>query len=372
MNKISKAINYRIWAGKFLEKHPNIHYIFFVLRRFGNHDFYNYLWVQNIYPSYFKLEHKGNLYKNKNIYLISLPSGKTTGMGTYFRYTLLALYAVDELSFTPVVEWTGESWFRENHRVNGTNNIFEYYFNQPSNVSLEEASNCFHVFSSNKTSEILYIGDADLGGAHDLFSLASYEVDEKYISKLGDICKKYIHLNSYTENYISVGFIKIFGVKYDDCDKKANRVLGIHIRGTDFKYHYDNHPNMVKPEEYKNAVDEALATGKFDSIFIATDDDNCLQWFIGKYGTQIRYYRDVYRSRGDRNIASEDQNRDNAHYLSGLETLRDIYTLAYCDGLICGLSQVSLCGRILNRSSKRNYIYEKVLSNGIYHTKSTK
>ena len=54
--------------------------------------------------------------------------------------------------------------------------------------------------------------------------------------------------------------------------------------------------------------------------------------------------------------------------LLGYEVLRDMYTLASCDGLVAGLSQVSYAARICKRSRNEKYDIEMILNKGInYH-----
>lgn len=365
-NKNSKKR--RKWS--FLYKHPNIHYILYCIRRFGNKSYYETLFrknIKDIYPSYFIIEKFGIKNKDK-IFLhidVQLPH---CGISAYFRYTLIDLYVSEELGFIPVIEWSGDSWLKEEKSINGTNNIYEYYFQEPTTFGIKDLYESFHVFSTKDNIDLHFIGDYDLGGTSDRTILAAYDVSEEYIQKLGTICRKYIKLNPTVESVMNKGFSKIFGSPYNISNtKKQNRVLGIHIRGTDYALNWHNHPTMVKPEQYKTLIDEAFNTGLFDKAFIATDDLNFLHWFIDIYGEKVIYYKDVFRGTGDFNIAGESQQRENAHYLSGLEPLRDIYTLAYCDGLISGLSGVPLCARIINRSIYKKYLFEKTISNGIYH-----
>lgn len=52
-------------------------------------------------------------------------------------------------------------------------------------------------------------------------------------------------------------------------------------------------------------------------------------------------------------------------YLLGLEVVRDMYALSYCNGLIAGLSQVSICSRIVKKSRKEEYEYLKIIDHGL-------
>ena len=50
---------------------------------------------------------------------------------------------------------------------------------------------------------------------------------------------------------------------------------------------------------------------------------------------------------------------------SGYEVLRDMYALAFCDGLVAGLSQVVNCARIVKESSGEEYDTLCIINNGI-------
>ena len=46
-----------------------------------------------------------------------------------------------------------------------------------------------------------------------------------------------------------------------------------------------------------------------------------------------------------------EKNRENHHYLLGLEIIRDVYTLAACRGFVCGMSYVGFMVQIIKRAN---------------------
>ena len=144
----------------------------------------------------------------------------------------------------------------------------------------------------------------------------------------------------------------------------GRKVLGIHVRGTDFKAGLEKHPIAVDTASYLGYIDEALENG-FEKVFVATDDESILSECIKRYSSKIIFFQDTYRS--DNGIALHMQKikrKDNEYYL-GLEVLRDVYTLAACDGLIAGLSQVSFCTQIFKYAQDKCYDYLRVIDNGV-------
>ena len=108
----------------------------------------------------------------------------------------------------------------------------------------------------------------------------------------------------------------------------------------------------------------------FQRIFLATDDVDTVNLFKKEFGEKLLTYADVTRSDGEVSVAFSEAGRMNHHYLLGQEVLRDMYTLAKCDGLIAGKSQVSICAYIQKRTTG-DYCYREILDAG-YNTDSSR
>lgn len=93
---------------------------------------------------------------------------------------------------------------------------------------------------------------------------------EEYISALGKISHKYIHLNDTVAPLIENDIQRLI------CGKKT---IGVHVRGTDFKHNYKWHPICITPEEYLAQVVELLEHGKYERVFLATDDSRTIELF---------------------------------------------------------------------------------------------
>lgn len=149
---------------------------------------------------------------------------------------------------------------------------------------------------------------------------------------------------------------------------RGGRVLGIHFRGTDFKRNYNGHPVNLTVEDYITEIDRIMEHKSYDTMFLATDDLEAIKKLINRYGQKLVYYSDVTRSEGDETVMKSDCVRENHHYLLGLEVLRDMLTLAECDGLVAGLSQVSMAARIQKKSYGKEYEELVIINKGMnYH-----
>ena len=349
--------NIKDYIGRELLKHPKINYLRTAWKYRHDSDFVDYVMHMYRDPNLLRMKSFGEKNLDKNIHLIAL--GGEMGLGGYLRRTFYGLADAERLGFTPVVQYLTESCvYAEHEPINGVSNPFEYYFEQVAEVSVRETYQSKSVF--------LFESAHDLRVEHDLGNTKAdraggYDVNEAYLHNLARLMKRYIRLNKSTENFVLDGVSVLGGL-----EGRSSKILGVHIRGTDYSLNWKNHPNMVSVDEFITTIDNVLQQYGFDYIFLATDDATRLKTLRERYGNKLLYYKDVHRSSGKVSVAEEKNNRPLNHYLNGLEVIRDMYTLASCNGLICGLSQVSFIARIIRLSQGTPYEFLKVLDKGIY------
>lgn len=295
----------------------------------------------------------GNANKDKCIYHISF-GGARHGFFAQFRTLLKYLAYADRFGFYPVVEWSREIPYAEKESIHGTYNPFEYYFVQPAGISVEEMRTSYNVFSSEEIHVTDFFLDREIPDGEN-----GYVISERFIERLAAVMKKYIRLNEWTEGYMQKEIGGLFG---------GRKTIGVHVRGSDYKGGYNNHPTIVPVGDYIRAADDMIRTGRYEQIFLATDDAQALRAFTEAFGSRLVYYTDVMRTDGDVSVAFCASERNNHKYLLGLEVLRDMLSLAACDGLVAGISQVSNCARIARKSYGREYEHMVILDRGINHT----
>ncbi|WP_303816122.1 hypothetical protein [Selenomonas ruminantium] len=271
------------------------------------------------------------------------------GMGAFLRWAIHGLWEADKYNWIPVIKFSGV--YDEKKVINGTTNMFEYYYKQPGKYDISSLKNetCF-LFDEGtlKRHANCYGMSKDL--------LVGYDINDKYIVDMGRLAAKYLHLNDSTQKYICDSINSII----DQNDK----VIGVHIRGTDYKLKWKNHPKMISPKQYYDYIDTLINNG-YNKIFLATDDEEYVELFMQKYARNIVLYGDVNRGRDKVNVAMAENRRANNNYLNGLEVIRDIYTLAACDALVSGLSQVSVASRIINQAIGKEYSECIIINNGV-------
>lgn len=295
----------------------------------------------------------GDMFPEDNIYHIKIyksidaknEEGQDMGICAALRATCKLLNFADSLKLFPVVEWGNSSRYYDSDMDSITTNVFEYYFEPVSKIDYREAKHGRIVIDAAPGNGSFLIG-----------SPSSYDVSQKEINVIGNIYKRYIRLNRTTKEYID---------EYLDKILNSGTILAVHARGTDYNLGMKNHPKIVNPEEYLIRAKEVYVRGKYDKIFLATDDENILELFREQFKEKLLYYEDVFRSKNHIGAHVMQSDRPLHHYKLGLEVLRDVYTLANCDALLCGLSQVSFAARYVNIAINRKFNEVVILDKGI-------
>lgn len=267
---------------------------------------------------------------------------------------LALLYFADKYDMRPVVRYHSGYCYAEKHPVNGTTNPFEYYFEQPAGIPLKELKTYRRVFRSRKENsyEVNRLCEDPNG----------YTRSETYLNEMARITAKYIRLNSIVKEKMDGEIQTLLG---------TGNILAVHVRGTDFKQNFNGHPVKVGIDEYIEATIRVFREGAYERIFLATDDDEAIEKYQEQFKDKVVFYQDVVRSKGNDTVMNSEIPRENHHYLLGYEVLRDMYTLAACDGFIAGLSQVSYAARIQKKSTGAEYRDLVILDKGInYHKRN--
>lgn len=303
-------------------------------------------------PAIVSLEKLEGEYPDNRIFYHIYMEESQSGFFADHNRLLAYLYFADFYKMTPVVEYTEKYCYAEKHPINGKTNPFEYYFVQPAGVDLEKLRKSGVACVRSKKENTLLVNQLNE-------QTNGYSRSDRYLREMARISSKYIHLCPESETYIRDGIKTKVGEK---------KVLGVHVRGTDFKQNYNGHPIAISALEYCESAKELMEKEQYDHLFLATDDNEALKVFQQTFGSKLTFYEDVIRGSGRETVMRSVENRKNHHYYLGLEVLRDMYTLAECDGLVAGLSQVSYAARIQKLSSGKNYDNLKILDKGInYH-----
>ena len=335
-----------------IRSHKKLYVLSRMIQNFANEDFYRLLWgYYECSPdvSTLLLE-KQNSDDDRIAYYISCgEEGKVlSGFFAILRWQLGQINYARHLGFIPIVVWGDQVVYYDKGMDVFTKNVFEYYFEPVSDLNLDELTSCGSIIKGRNMHANYYLKYAD--------SPHSYLISDEEIEQLALLYKQYIHLNEKTETYLTEE-LKLL--------PKNKKTLGVHIRGTDFKYNYNNHPIAVSPNRFVDEVKELLSTGKYDSLFLATDDENVLSIFLDNFEDRLLYFHDSLRSKDNMSPHRMEVSRAFHHYRLGLEVLRDAYALANCSAFVGGLSQVAFAARYINLALDKKFEDVIIINDGI-------
>jgi hypothetical protein len=278
----------------------------------------------------------------KTIYIIRMtPYG--AGLFANVRNVLSHIDYARKKGYLPVVDWQNyKTYYNESIEINGTNNAWEYYFEQPDNISISQA------YSSKNV--ILSCGCNCRLDSDDIRNVSDYILN----NRLNDlVIKNKLRLSKYVEQE----------VRANSTFLENKKVLGVKARGTDYhgaKQHYKQSSIIQIIEN----IDRELNNNFYDLIYLTTEDDEILKSLVSIYGDKIVYTNSLRFNtyQKDKMISNQYFNRENTKYLAGLEYIIDLYLLSNCQTVISSMNN-GLIGSILLRGKK----YEKliVIDNGL-------
>ena len=238
---------------KWLEKKPVLYNILLLLKYRHDTEYMKQVKALRNNPNIIELQARENPSVTDGIVCDIEVGGSGDGFFALVRWTLDALYFCDCFSFIPVVRFAETSIYFDTD-MPAHLNPYDYFFQQPfseGNTYLKSKNNVIVKYDSRNRLKAEMLN----GGV-------SYQVSEEYIVQMARIMQNYLKFNAKTAQIISEK-IRLKSIN--------ETVLGIHIRGTDYKSGYRNHPQYISPDMYYPYIDHALKKYGFKKIYIATD-----------------------------------------------------------------------------------------------------
>lgn len=324
-----------------------------LLKQLKQNDYIYYLWIffKNLnnktirqqFIDFYRTSHylflQGYSKDNKNniFYLIDPVKSYTSGFCSNLDQVLLLLAYADKHGFTPVIFKSKDSHYNELSGAWSDKCFFEYYFEQPCNINIEQAiNNSWFIYAKTKHVEEI---------------LRNPNIDEIKISML----KKYFTMTLPVKKELNDRVEKYIGSK---------KVLGIKYRGSDYFKKFKNHPIPVSIEELISQVKKIYKN--YDSIYLATEDQNALDEFIKTFGNQLMYDVNQERYGKDKSHVDINRNIENNAYKSGFDILSDLWILSHCSGLIGSRCGVTYYAKYFNEAfSERKFVDYICIDKGI-------
>lgn len=336
-----------------LDKYEKLHYFFLCALKFRDENFRNQ--VEMIGHDMSSVE----IVCGKGVchdlpYVIEVGSS-TIGFFALLRIVLNGLAYADYYGLSPVVVFKDCVSYKEELPVNGTENPFEYYFQQISSSNGNVNDYIQKQASYLKCTETHYSKIFEL---YNLKNIEGYLLEDEHYNFYAGILKKYIKYNKFTSEKLEQDIIQLH---------LDSAFISVHYRGTDFQNNYGSHPVSIGVADYIENIKNLPKVYESYPIFLATDDSDALKTFIDEFGDRVIYYEDVKRSDGKLSVICSEDTREYHKYLLGYEVIRDVETLSRGTVIIAGLSQVATFARIFKLSRGEKFEYDKLMSLGVNH-----
>tara|TARA_B100002051_G_C16742591_1_gene645264 strand:+ start:3970 stop:5055 length:1086 start_codon:yes stop_codon:yes gene_type:complete len=245
----------------------------------------------------------GDLNKDKIFYIIQ----RYPGLGLFSNLTFVVnhIRIAENMGFIPIVDMQNyPTIYNEKEKILNTFNSWEYYFEQVSKYSLEEVYSSKNVIITDNT----FYSNIDF----------DYNITDK--SELVEIFKKYIKLNKFKTKTINYLRHKLF---------KNKKILGVHFRGTGYKYFRNPYPLTIN--QMINKINEILKNEDYEKIFVMTEDKKNFDALIDYYGSKIIHLETSLRGKNTYEVYDK-YPRSRHRYKIGRNVVFETYLLSYCDG----------------------------------------
>lgn len=267
----------------------------------------------------------------------------------YYRNLQHLTHAVNN-GWIPVVDWRNYGPFphQEDEPVNGTTDCWEYYWEQPSEYSLEEVYQSKHVILSNRNSR-------DYGYIPAPQMTAPFAA---YGKRLATQCPEYAKLfkfNEHTQKYFDERLEQVF-----PSDENA-RILGVCVRAMSYglKKH-TNHPIQPTMEELKALIEKQMEQYSLDYCFVTCESqlviDELTEYFGDDKLLALPRLRYTDAPTEEFNLLYEDGQK----YQTNLDYLAEMFLLSKCTCFLGGMSSGTRVALIWNEDQYENtYIFDR-------------
>jgi hypothetical protein len=260
------------------------------------------------------------------------------GLLSLIHKQVLYIDYAKEKGYIPFVDWKN---FKTQY-YDGKNNVWNYFFKQPSDIQEEEVYTCKNVYLSGWTFK-------------DINSLGLFESKiffDKVIEK-----KSYELLNqnlNFSNEVLELVEKEARALDIDNC-------IGVYVRGTDYtKLRPSGEYIQPNIEQVKNRITQFI--GKYHApVFLVTEDGNIYDELSNTFGNRIKIvsYDSFIRNYDGKDVLSKSNVLDDDKKQRGQKYLVKMILLSRCKYLISSITQGSKFSYSLNGGKyKDEYIFD--------------
>ena len=262
----------------------------------------------------------------KRIYRVLRPGHLGAGMFSYIWVVLQSIYEHPNEKY--YIDWNKFTPYYDPEKIKHTDNVWEYYFEQPDIKTMPSWDEIIDVgiWNGNISSAYCHLSDVD-----EQKRVKYAEIINRYVKPLPHIGDK----------------IKSFEDKHS---LKNKRVLGVHCRGVSGAF---DGAHLTTKEFYTSQVSELEKD--YDVIFVISDEFSYIEYLSKKFGSKIVFYEDAVRETLDRKdmiLLPGDDHKLKNKYKQGEDVIIDAFLLSNASFIICPYSNVSTFSHFVNPKSK--------------------
>lgn len=219
-----------------------------------------------------KLARKRHLHEDKSFFIIRRILGMYNGIFSDLYIYLPCLLKAQEENWIPVIDMKYCRNPYLNKRELGKKNAWEYFYEQPSEYTLEEALQCKNVILS---------GDLEVRALGDVFH------DRNELALWHGIYHKYIKLNKKMTQYIEKEYRNIF----KPAIKAGAKVLAVKFRGSDYTaIRPKGHSIQPTIEEMLEETERCMRAFNCEYVYLSVEEKKAKNAFEDKFGSKLLVY----------------------------------------------------------------------------------
>lgn len=261
-----------------------------------------------------------------------------------FSHIMTALAQIDkEIKHgrIPVIDMQNNFNIYLNPEQIGRENAWEFYFEQPFNIGLEDIKKSKHII----------IGAGDIPPMFPYLDMDFLEEKTGEINYWRKLMHTYVRLNEDTKKSVQEVQDSLF--------KKDERILGVLGRGTDYTAQKPlNHPVQPDPRELLDKAMEIFEKKKCDKIFLATEDKQIYDLFKERLGNKLIIYHSHFLEYRGGAVGKEDYLNNKNRKEAGLNYLTEIYLLSKCQCLCAGRTSGTVGALLFTEGYEYVYLFD--------------
>ncbi|MDR1473103.1 MAG: hypothetical protein LBI41_00860 [Lactobacillales bacterium] len=295
--------------------------------------------LRNIFFSR-KLKSISNKIAGENIFYVIRRECSNTGLLSDWHNVLGHIMYAVENGLIPTVDMQNyKTSYHEKDPVNGISNAWEYYFQQPTSSSLEDA---YKSKGAVILSSLGYIQE-------EVPSDFRFIYDKNMLKKHNYYISKYMKLRPEVNKYVKISEKEIF---------KEKKILGVFYRGTDYNY-AKGHFTPPKPNVLLAKVRELFLQWGMEWIFLVTEEEEVVKIFKNEFNTKVIITDSSRVKSYSKEMGAIANFKKDNNYLKNLNYLRDIILLSKCHSLVCSKANGSAAAIEMNNNKYINrFIFE--------------